>query len=361
MTGVRPIITHMPVAAPGVPPWGCAMPLPAGEPPKTCDVLIVGAGITGLTAAMSIAQGGRDVTVIDRAFGSGATSRSGGIVLGDTLVGPVQGFGDCHEALRSWVDESGADCDLVWGGCFELARDASLPSRPIDWQAEGTVRLAGRISGGVLHPMKFQHALLDTTRLAGVALVNHVTVVGMVLRGSRPAVLTEHGQITAQQVVMAVDATARADGFDPWSERVITVALQTAPLSEAVLAAVGLTAHQAFYTRDLPLLWGRVMADRSLLIGRETLAFPGSDTKMLPDDFASASARLTARVHRLHPALMHVEVCRTWGGPIARSPGGVPAIVVDPNHPRVLWVGGYGGHGMAQAFKLGRLAADRLS
>jgi glycine/D-amino acid oxidase-like deaminating enzyme len=273
----------------------------------------------------------------------------------------VQGFGDCHEALRTWVHESGADCDLVWGGCVELARDASLPSRPIDWQAEGTVRLAGRISGGVLDPMKFQHALLDTARLAGVGLVNHVTVVGMALRGSRPMVLTEHGPITAQHVVMAVDATARADGFDPWSERVITVALQTAPLSEAVLAAIGLTAHQAFYTRDLPLLWGRVMADRSILIGRETLAFPRSDTTMMPDDFASASARLAARVHRLHPALIHVEVRQTWGGPIARSPGGVPSIVVDPNHSRVLWVGGYGGHGMAQAFKLGRLAADRLN
>lgn len=360
MTGVRPVITHIPVAAPGVPPWGCATALPVGEPPKKCDVLIVGAGITGLTAAMSIAQGGRDVTVIERAFGSGATSRSGGIVLGDTLVGPAPGFGDCHEALRTWVHDSGADCDLVWGGCVELARDASLPSRPIDWQAEGTVRLAGPISGGVLDPMKFQHALVDTARLAGVALVNRVTVVGMALRGSRPAVLTDRGQITAQHVVMAVDATAQTDRFDPWRERVITLALQTTPLSEAVLAAVGLTAHQAFYTRDLPLLWGRVMPDRSMLIGRETLAFPGSHTKVLPDDFATASARLTARVHRLHPALTHIEVRRTWGGPIARSPGGVPAIVVDPNHPRVIWVGGYGGHGMAQAFKLGRLTAERL-
>jgi glycine/D-amino acid oxidase-like deaminating enzyme len=223
------------------------------------------------------------------------------------------------------------------------------------------VRLAGRISGGVLDPTKFQHALFDAAGRAGVALVNHVTVVGMALRGSRPAVLTDHGPIAARQVVMAVDATARSDGFDPWSERIVTVALQTAPLSDAGLAAVGLTAHQAFYTRDLPLLWGRVMPDRSLLIGRETLAFPGSETKILPDDFASASARLTARVHRLHPALTHVEVCRSWGGPIARSPGGVPSIVVDPNHPRVLWVGGYGGHGMAQAFKLGQLAANRLS
>ena len=360
MTAFRPVITHLPVAAPGAPPWACEKALPGSAPPENCDVLIVGAGITGLTAAMTIARRGRNVTVIERAFGSGATSRSGGVVLGGTLAGPAPGFGDCHEALRAWVHDSGADCDLVWGGCVELARDASLPSRPIDWRAAGTVRLAGRMSGGVLDPMKLQHALVDAARLAGVALVNHVTVVGMALRGSRPAVLTDHGQITAQHIVMAVDATARTDGFDPWSERVITVALQTTPLSEAALAAVGLRPHQAFYTRDLPLLWGRVMPDRSMLIGRETLAFPGSDATRSPDDFASVGARLTARVHRLHPALKQIEVRRTWGGPIARSRGGVPSIIVDPNHPRVLWIGGYGGHGIAQAFTLGRVAADRL-
>src|SRR5207237_9964596 len=101
-------------------------------------------------AEVAAAVAGRSVSVIGRQFGSGATARSGGSVLGDTLVGPADGFADCDLALRDWISQSGAACDLHWNGCLELARDPSLSSDPIDWDESGRVRLAGRVSGGVL-------------------------------------------------------------------------------------------------------------------------------------------------------------------------------------------------------------------
>lgn len=355
------VVTNMPAAALGAPPWAAAAKLPRRALPADCDVLVVGAGITGLAAAMWLARAGRDVTVIERAFGSGASARSGGVVLGDTLVGPAADFVGCQNGLRNWIVGAGADCDLFWCGCLELARDESLPRQPIDWQAEGTLRLAGQVSGGVLDPMKLQEALAEAARRAGAAIVDEVNVIALAPRGPRAAVLTDRGEMTARHVVMAVDATARSAGFDPWSDRVITVALQTAPLSEKALAAIGLTAHQAFYTRDLPLVWGRVMPDRSLLVGRETIEFPRRDADRLSDRFVVAGARLTSRVRRLHGELRDIKVCRRWGGPIARSAAGVPSIVADPDHPEVLWAGGYGGHGVAQAFRMGQLVADRLS
>src|SRR5215468_9862250 len=112
----------------GAPPWDPLPPLEAAAPPPHCDVVIVGAGITGLSAAMTCARAGRNVVVLDRAFGTGATARSGGVVIGDTVEGPAPGFNGCEQTLREWIEQSGADCDLRWRGCLELARDERLSS-----------------------------------------------------------------------------------------------------------------------------------------------------------------------------------------------------------------------------------------
>ena len=171
-------------------------------------------------------------------------------------------------------------------------------------------------------------------------------------------VVTDRGSLRADHVIMAVDALAWRASFDPWAERVITVALTTAPLSENTLAAIGLRPHQAFYTRDLPLLWGRVMPDRSLLVGRETLSWPPPDSEIrVRDQLDEAGTHLASRVRDLHDALRDVGVRHVWGGPIARTAAGVPAVVPDPRIPHVQWVGGYGGHGLAQAFRMGRLVS----
>jgi glycine/D-amino acid oxidase-like deaminating enzyme len=157
---------------------------------------------------------------------------------------------------------------------------------------------------------------------------------------------------------MAVDAMSWRHGFDPWSQRVMTIALHTDPLGSADLESLGLTEQLSFYTVDLPLLWGRVMPDRSLLIGRETEPFPDvARLEHAAGGLQRAGARLSFRVRGLHPALREINVRAIWTGPIARTPAGHPAIVADPLMPQVFWAGGYGGQGLAQAFRLGQRAA----
>jgi len=369
MPGERPNddIDHTLCTDFGVPPWTPPGPLPRRELPEQSEVVIVGAGVTGLSAAMTAAQAGRQVTVVERRFGSGATSRSGGIVLGDTLVGPVNGFDDWDLVLRDWIVQSGAKCGLAWNGCLELARDGSLPDAPIDWEENGRVRLAKRVGGGVLDPAKLQAELARMARRAGAAIVDGVSVLrlepsGKCSGGSHASqgvgVVTDRGLVRGGHVIMAVDAMSRRPSFDPWAERVITVALTTGPLTDGALAAIGLGPHQSFYTRDLPLLWGRVMPDQSLLVGRETLPWAAVAAGTIRDGIATAGERLASRVRGLHPALRDLAVRHVWGGPIARAVAGVPAIAPDPRIQSVLWVGGYGGHGLAQAFRMGRLAVS---
>jgi glycine/D-amino acid oxidase-like deaminating enzyme len=345
----------------GAPPWD---PLPALSPvalPPACDVVIVGAGITGLAAAMTFANAGRHVVVLERAFGSGATARSGGIVLGETVEGPDPEFDGCEDILRRWIQESDSDCDLRWQGCLELARDARLASTPVDWHDAGTVRLVTRVPAGVLNPAKLQTALLESATAAGATIVDGTTVSAIGQDGSVIMVSTGHGHITARAGIMAVDAMCWRRGFDPWRERVMTVSLQTAPVAVPELAALGLNADEAFYTVDTPLLWGRVMPDRSLLVGRETFLFPRPlDSRALSDGLLTAAARLASRVRGLHPAISTIPIQKTWTGPLARTAAGHPTIAADPFAPSLLWAGGYGGQGIAQGFTLGRKAAERI-
>jgi len=343
----------------GSPPWDALPRLAPAIAPPACDIVIVGAGITGLSAAAHCATAGRHVVVLERAFGTGATARSGGVVLGETVEGPDPEFDGCEDRLRTWIQESRADCDLRWQGCLELTRDARLPSSPIDWRDHGTVRLVERVAGGVLNPAKLQAALLEAAVAAGVTVVDGVTVSEVKPSDTGISVSTPSGTTTAAAGIMAVDAMCWRRSFDPWWERVMTVSLQTAPITESDLAALGLRADEAFYTVDTPLLWGRVMPDGSLIVGRETRPFPQQpEPRDLRAGLADAGARLATRVRSLHPVLSNVDVVRTWTGPLARTAAGHPTIATDPFAPLLLWAGGYGGQGIAQGFTLGRRAGE---
>jgi glycine/D-amino acid oxidase-like deaminating enzyme len=345
----------------GAPPWDPLSSPPPVPLPSSCDIIIVGAGLTGLSAAARCAAAGPAVVVVDRAFGTGATTRSGGVVLGETVEGPDPQFDGCEQTLRTWIDQSGADCDLRWRDCLELARDSRLTAAPIDWWDEGTVRLARRVSGGVLNPAKLLAALYQAAGIAGATIADGVTVTNVTRAGDGIRLATDQGPITARAGIMGVDALCWRREFDPWRERVMTVSLQTAPVSDEGLALLGLKPDEAFYTVDTPLLWGRVMPDRSLLIGRETRPFSAQpDPRTLRDDLAEAGTRLIQRVRGLHSALALIERRRVWTGPLARTAEGHPTLAVDPFVRGLVWAGGYGGQGIAQAFTLGWRAADRI-
>jgi glycine/D-amino acid oxidase-like deaminating enzyme len=196
---------------------------------------------------------------------------------------------------------------------------------------------------------------------AGAVLASGFTVE----RLSRDAVSTQlvgrDRQIHARAVVMALDAVSWKAAGDPWPQRTLTVALQTAVADADLPAALGLTPRQPFYTNEAPLLWGRPLPDASFMFGRELVPFPWDGS---PDEtralIATAGERLAARVRGLHPRLADIGVRRVWAGPTARTAAGIPLMVEDPEIPHTLWIGGYGGHGLAQAFTLAQRAAQRV-
>ena len=67
------------------PYWWAAVPLtslPSSPLPSEVDVLVIGAGYSGLGAAITLAKAGRSVLVLDRQHpGEGASTRNGGITI----------------------------------------------------------------------------------------------------------------------------------------------------------------------------------------------------------------------------------------------------------------------------------------
>ncbi len=344
---------------PGTPPWEPPRLPVRAEVPDRADVVVAGAGITGLTAAWSLARLGCNVVVLERRFGSGATARSGGIILGETLVGPVAGFEGCERDLSQWIGAHRVACAFEWTGCLELARDVQLPPSPIDWQDGGAVRVAQVVDGGMLDPARLLTGLAEAACQAGVRIVDDAIVISVEASGAAIAFGTSRGDIVARTGLMAVDAWCRTEHVDLFPQRMMTFSLETSPLRAETLHELGLSHRRPFYTREHPLLWGRPTPAGTLIFGRELIE-PELDRDRLARQAADAGARLARRVRALHPSLARVEIARVWGGLIGRNSSGVPSFERDPSIAALWWAGGYGGHGLAQAFRLGTRAAREL-
>jgi sarcosine oxidase len=328
--------------------------------PSRVEIAIVGAGVTGLSAALALAADGRDVVVLDRAFGEGAACRSGGIVIGDTLIGPAEGFDRCEEDLRAWVAAHDVRGGLRWCGCLELDRDRALPLDPIDWRDDGVVRVSRVVDGGVLDPAALVERLAADAHTRGARFANDAAVASIARGRHGVEIETSLGRVDADRVIVATDATSLVEHRDPWPVRLTTIVIETTPPSDAQLDRAGLRDRQPFYTNDLPLLWGRLLPGGGLLVGRELISGTAHDAASLDRAMLAASLRLIARTRGLHPAFVELDIARVWAGPIARDDRGIPTIHADPEIDGVIQAGGYGGHGLAPAFRLGAMAARAL-
>jgi len=342
----------------GTPPWTAPHP-PASVPlPRSCEVLVVGAGVTGLSAALAVASRGQDVVIVDRRFGSGAACRSGGIIVGDTLIGPVPGFERCDLELRDWVSANAPACRLQWAGCMELDRDDRLRAQPVDWQDAGLVRLSRVVEGGTLDPAALVSALAWAAVERGARFVDGLAIDRCERSGSRLMASGGGQSVHAGAVLFATDATD-VGTRRLWPQRQLTVAMETTTIPDALADEIGWGDRRPFYTNELPLLWGRALDDGALLAGRELV--PLDESTSFEPAFERASATLIARIRGLHPSVDRIEPRRFWAGPIARDESGVPSVVADPDLVGVWWAGGYGGHGLAQAFRLGEIAARTIA
>lgn len=376
-------------------------PRPALDSDITADVVIVGAGFSGLWTAHYLIE--RDPTlrivIVEREHcGFGASGRNGGWAVGE-LAGSFAKYAKASspaEALRlsrtvfDAVDEIGAvatrkgiDCDFAKGGTIRLARNDPQAARQRDEidevRAEGLteddIRLlsadearsyldATEVRSGIffahtaaLDPAKLVRGLAGVVEAAGVTIHEHTAATEI---GPR-MVRTAGGTVTAEVVVRATEAYS---GSLPGHARdllpIYSHMIATEPLPAEMIAAIGLADRPTFSDDRHMVIYGQRTADDRIAFGAPGIPYLfGSKISHANETHLATHERIWGILVDMLPALSDVAVTHRWGGVLGIPRNWVPGLTFD-RATGVGVLGGYVGEGVAAANLAGRTMADLI-
>ena len=344
----------------GAAPWHGGQLRAAESIPSRADVVIVGGGLTGCSAAYHLSRLGiRPVLLEADVVASGASGRTGGIVLEGSAVGPLDRADTCVPGLARLVEREQIECDLRLPGCWEIEHGDG-GARRLPWIDEGKpVYITGHVPGGTVEPSLLTLGIANAALRAGSIICEHARVTHIDCRDHLIVELAD-SQIRTEWVIVAANAWIKAlvDGMRTASS--LTFACATEVLNKKVVEALGLQEGIPFYTVDLPYLWGRVTSEGRVIFG-SGLLFDSSkrleEIGLKTRTFALAIDTLTRRVRALHPALANISFSHAWAGPIAFTEDHMPILTCAPNQRRMLVAGAYSGHGVAMSVRAGELLA----
>jgi glycine/D-amino acid oxidase-like deaminating enzyme len=374
------------------PPEDCAPPL-TGE--TRGDVVIVGGGLTGMAAALRLADLGADVVLLESAFcGWGASSRNAGH-LTPTIAGDPQLLATAFRRrapqlvrladnavhfTEGLIERLGLECEYepvgnvsATLGDGQLRRAAKIAAfleacgADVELlEGEGSGLPAGFSGGilervgGVLNPGLFARGLRERLLASGVRLFERSAATSVAEAGAGVSVTTTGGAVLADRALLATNAYARDLRFAP--RRVVAplwvTLAETEPIAPGRLEAAGWTSGSGVYTQHVILESYRPTRRGTIVFGSRLPQVPrGVLGARVPDP--SVVADIVAGLHERFPTLRDVAAATAWGGWIAMTPSWLP--VAGTSGERIFYALGYNGHGLSQAPYLGTLMAERMS
>jgi glycine/D-amino acid oxidase-like deaminating enzyme len=385
------VIHTPPSPNPPLSAWTVAAPPPARslKGDRRADVVVVGAGFTGLSAALHLAERGADVVVLDSAEpGWGGSGRNGGQVIPGLKDDPddlKRKFGP-ETGRRMWEISGGAadfvfeliarhkiSCEAQQCGWISAAPTGSavavLRARVDQWQRRGapvelldrqrvaeltgtTLYVGGLLDrrAGVVQPLDYVRGLARAAREAGAAIHGRSPVTGIESRGGAWRAATPAGSVTAKTLILATNAYT--DDLWPGLRRTVipvqSYQVATRPLPEDIRRRV-LPGGQAVSDLRRILYYFRLDPEGRLLMGGRG---PLNDT-----GDPALFARLEAVAARFFPQIGAPRWEHRWSGRVAITTDHLPHL--HEPRPGVLIGLGYNGRGVAMATRMGKLLADR--
>ena len=359
--------------------------------PVRTDVAIVGAGYTGLSAALALARHGASVTVLERhRAGWGASGRNGGFVLPgyqphvgellrrhgvDRTRALLAGTLEAIDQLEGLIAREEIDCGYARRGWISLAakpahlRDLERAAADFRRHFGHETTLLGRAElgdeigsdryhgglldprAGALHPGRYCAGLARAAGRAGALLVEHVEVLRVTRSGGVTTLATSAGALAATEVLVATNGYTGA-AF-PWlRRRVVPVGssiVATAPLGAGLAAQVLPRGRMMSDTLDL-LHYFRLSDDGRLIFGGRA--------SFTPRSLRAIAAILTRDLRAVFPTLAAIPVEYAWSGSLGVARDRMPhAGRVNGVHYALA----YAGHGVALATWLGARMGDALA
>lgn len=364
---------------------------PALDGDVDCDVCIIGGGYTGLTAALTLAERGFSVRLLERyRIGSGASGRNGGVLgtgqrldqealeswLGDEHAAALWRIAvDANAMVRELVKRHVIDCDLADGHLLfahkarhesDLYRHAQhLRSRygyedvaPLNRNQVrhllGTDNCFGGIldrQAGHLHPLNYALGLARAAVSEGAVLheETEASAVDRVSNGVR--VETAQGDVTARFAVLACNGyLGRLDRtIDGYMMPINNFMLATEPLGEARARSINRENLAVVDTRFVVSYFHNSPDHRLIFGGGENYSsrFPEKLTELV-----------RSRMLAIYPMLADVAIEYVWGGTLAITLRRMPHF--GRRDDVIYWAQGYSGHGIAMATLGGRMVAEAI-
>lgn len=358
------------------------------------DIVIVGAGFTGVATAVELAERGFKVAIIEaNKVAWGATGRNGGQVTGslsgdgaikkqlqnnlgvdgEQFVWNMRWRG--HEIIKNRVAKYGIDCDLKFGHLHTAYKPKHMNEMQETYDEalrhgmEEDVELISKqdmpnylptplYHGGLLNKRNMHlHSVnlcIGEARVAqslGVKIFEHSKVVDIV-EGVLPIVRTERGQITANKVLIAGNA------YHKLARRKLSGLLFPASLGNSATAQLDPALVKSLNPHDLAVYDSRFVLDYYRMTADNRLMF-GGGTNYSGRDSKDIAREMRPGIERTFPQLKGVDIEFGWSGMAGIVINRIPQL--GKTSSNVFYCQGYSGHGVATSHIMGEIMANAIA
>lgn len=356
----------------------------------TVDLVIVGGGFTGASAALEAARSGAKVALLEAGtIGHGGSGRNVGLVNAGLWLPPkdvlgilgetdgkrlIKALSNGPDIVFGLIEREGIDCEPVRQGTMHLAHSAArltnlkarfeqgaLAGRSYELleaaetaNRTGTDRFAGALrdpGAGTIQPLAYCRGLARAAKTAGAHLHENSPVTAIAHDGKDWRITSGAHRVRARALLIATNAYQAHFGT-PFAQKFIPVhysQFATAPMPDSLRAKVLPNGEGCW---DTALIMSSFRTDRA---GRLILGGIGDAEGMGAPIHAGWARR---KLRQIYPELAHLPFEHHWSGRIAMTSDHVPKIVAPG--PSALAVFGYSGRGICPGTVFGKVAARAL-